>query len=89
MDHKTNTTLLFSLLFFITHLSNALSKDLCNENDKNTLLKIKKSLNNPYHLASYNRLCGPIPTGGSLQRFDSYIYFHNKCLCGAPLDSCK
>ena len=39
---------------------------------------------------SYNRLCGPIPTGGSLQRFDSYTYFHNKCLCGAPLDSsCK
>ncbi|KAG2262793.1 hypothetical protein Bca52824_069872 [Brassica carinata] len=38
---------------------------------------------------SYNRLCGRIPTGGSLQRFDSYTYFHNKCLCGAPLDSCK
>ena len=38
---------------------------------------------------SYNRLCGRIPTGGKLQMFDSYAYFHNKCLCGAPLDSCK
>ncbi|CAN7069248.1 unnamed protein product, partial [Brassica rapa subsp. trilocularis] len=55
MDHKTNTTLLFSLLFFITYLITiATSKDLCNQNDKNTLLKIKKSLNNPYHLASWH-----------------------------------
>ncbi|CAA7026863.1 unnamed protein product [Microthlaspi erraticum] len=38
---------------------------------------------------SYNRLCGQIPSGGSLQKFDSYVYAHNKCLCGAPLDSCK
>ncbi|KAF8115539.1 hypothetical protein N665_0025s0009 [Sinapis alba] len=38
---------------------------------------------------SYNRLCGRIPSGGKLQTFDSYAYFHNKCLCGAPLDSCK
>ncbi|KAK6941889.1 Leucine-rich repeat-containing N-terminal, plant-type [Dillenia turbinata] len=41
---------------------------------------------------SYNRLCGKIPTGGTgrLQsRFDEYCYFHNKCLCGAPLPSCK
>ncbi|CAH2047180.1 unnamed protein product [Thlaspi arvense] len=38
---------------------------------------------------SYNQLCGRIPNGGKLQTFDSYSYFHNKCLCGAPLDSCK
>ncbi|ESQ40616.1 hypothetical protein EUTSA_v10014071mg [Eutrema salsugineum] len=38
---------------------------------------------------SYNRLCGRIPKGGDLQRFDSYAYLHNKCLCGAPLQSCK
>ncbi|XP_022925061.1 polygalacturonase inhibitor-like [Cucurbita moschata] len=38
---------------------------------------------------SYNRLCGQIPKGGELQRFDVYSYFHNKCLCGAPLESCK
>ncbi|KAK6941885.1 Leucine-rich repeat-containing N-terminal, plant-type [Dillenia turbinata] len=40
---------------------------------------------------SYNRLCGQIPTGGTgrLQEFDEYSYFHNKCLCGAPLPACK
>lgn len=38
---------------------------------------------------SYNRLCGQIPTGGTLQSFDSTAYFHNRCLCGAPLPSCK
>ncbi|XP_061346433.1 polygalacturonase inhibitor-like [Gastrolobium bilobum] len=38
---------------------------------------------------SYNRLCGEIPQGGRLQRFDAYSYFHNKCLCGSPLLSCK
>ncbi|BFG38214.1 hypothetical protein CerSpe_244880 [Prunus speciosa] len=38
---------------------------------------------------SYNRLCGQIPVGGKLQSFDSSTYFHNRCLCGAPLPSCK
>ncbi|KFK25088.1 hypothetical protein AALP_AA8G064200 [Arabis alpina] len=38
---------------------------------------------------SYNKLCGRIPNGGNLQKFDSSSYFHNKCLCGAPLKSCK
>ncbi|KAJ7972276.1 Polygalacturonase inhibitor [Quillaja saponaria] len=38
---------------------------------------------------SYNRLCGQIPVGGKLQSFEIYEYFHNKCLCGAPLPSCK
>ncbi|GMN64301.1 hypothetical protein TIFTF001_033387 [Ficus carica] len=38
---------------------------------------------------SYNRLCGKIPVGGKLQSFDSTAYFHNRCLCGAPLESCK
>ncbi|KAJ4900820.1 hypothetical protein Rs2_14771 [Raphanus sativus] len=38
---------------------------------------------------SYNRLCGRIPQGGDLQRFDAYAYLHNKCLCGAPLRSCN
>ncbi|ONH95465.1 hypothetical protein PRUPE_7G072700 [Prunus persica] len=37
----------------------------------------------------YNRLCGQIPVGGKLQSFDSSTYFHNRCLCGAPLPSCK
>lgn len=38
---------------------------------------------------SYNRLCGKIPTGGDLKRFDKYTYAHNKCLCGSPLPLCK
>ncbi|XP_061368529.1 polygalacturonase inhibitor-like [Gastrolobium bilobum] len=38
---------------------------------------------------SYNRLCGEIPKGGKLQSFDVDTYFHNKCLCGSPLPSCK
>ncbi|GMH08193.1 hypothetical protein Nepgr_010033 [Nepenthes gracilis] len=38
---------------------------------------------------SYNRLCGQIPTGGKLQSFDQYSYFHNKCLCGDPLPACQ
>ncbi|XP_054804442.1 polygalacturonase inhibitor-like [Prosopis cineraria] len=38
---------------------------------------------------SYNRMCGEIPQGGRLQRFDVSAYFHNKCLCGSPLPACK
>ncbi|XP_057783283.1 polygalacturonase inhibitor-like [Salvia miltiorrhiza] len=38
---------------------------------------------------SYNRLCGRIPAGGVLQQMDYSSYFHNKCLCGAPLPDCK
>ncbi|KAK7259481.1 hypothetical protein RIF29_25089 [Crotalaria pallida] len=38
---------------------------------------------------SYNRLCGEIPQGGRLQKFDVDSYFHNKCLCGSSLPICK
>ncbi|KAK9671090.1 hypothetical protein RND81_12G006200 [Saponaria officinalis] len=38
---------------------------------------------------SYNKLCGKIPTGGELKRFDKSSYVHNKCLCGTPLPKCK
>ncbi|KAI3876692.1 hypothetical protein MKX03_034201 [Papaver bracteatum] len=37
----------------------------------------------------YNMLCGKIPTGGNMHRFKSTSFFHNKCLCGPPLTSCK
>ncbi|XP_017244170.1 polygalacturonase inhibitor [Daucus carota subsp. sativus] len=37
---------------------------------------------------SYNRLCGQIPVGGNLQSFTYAEYFHNRCLCGAPLPAC-
>ncbi|KAL3755387.1 hypothetical protein ACJRO7_002438 [Eucalyptus globulus] len=38
---------------------------------------------------SYNELCGKIPAGGQMQSFGHESYFHNRCLCGAPLESCK
>lgn len=42
---------------------------------------------------TYNRLCGMIPTEWNLtlrvENFDSTSYFHNRCLCGVPLDPCK
>ncbi|ERN11672.1 hypothetical protein AMTRI_Chr03g139090 [Amborella trichopoda] len=38
--------------------------------------------------ASYNRLCGAIPQGGEMKRFDASSYIHNKCLCGSPLPAC-
>ncbi|KAI3678132.1 hypothetical protein L6452_37413 [Arctium lappa] len=41
-----------------------------------------------YFNVSYNRLCGKIPQGGELQKFDNTSYFHNRCLCGSPLPAC-
>ncbi|KAI3444964.1 hypothetical protein Pfo_001629 [Paulownia fortunei] len=42
---------------------------------------------------SYNRLCGEIPTGWKLryrsESWDNSYFFHNRCLCGIPLDPCK
>lgn len=49
-----------------------------------TALKYLHKLN-----VSYNSLCGEIPQGGNLQRFDVSSYGHNKCLCGSPLPACK
>uniref|UniRef100_A0A803QP80 Leucine-rich repeat-containing N-terminal plant-type domain-containing protein n=1 Tax=Cannabis sativa TaxID=3483 RepID=A0A803QP80_CANSA len=37
---------------------------------------------------SYNRLCEQIPVGGPLKSLDNTSYFHNRCLCGAPLEIC-
>ncbi|KAG2683363.1 hypothetical protein I3760_10G028500 [Carya illinoinensis] len=47
------------------------------------------ALNLQFLNVSYNRLCGQIPVGGKLQSFDYSSYFHNRCLCGSPLPSCK
>ncbi|XP_042510850.1 polygalacturonase inhibitor-like [Macadamia integrifolia] len=41
-----------------------------------------------YLNVSYNLLCGSIPQGGKVQNFDSYSFYHNKCLCGSPLAAC-
>ncbi|KAK4759621.1 hypothetical protein SAY87_022752 [Trapa incisa] len=38
---------------------------------------------------SSNQLCGKIPVGGKLQAMPPSSYSNNKCLCGAPLQSCK
>lgn len=46
------TTLLFPL--FTLLLTTSLAKDLCHKDDENTLLKIKKSLNNPYTIISWD-----------------------------------
>lgn len=51
--------------------------------------KVMTSLPLQFLNVSYNRLCGEIPVGGRIQSFDYSVYFHNRCLCGAPLDSCK
>ncbi|KAK7363233.1 hypothetical protein VNO77_05367 [Canavalia gladiata] len=49
-----------------------------------TALKFLHRLN-----VSFNSLCGEIPQGGNLQRFDVSSYLYNKCLCGSPLPPCK
>ena len=38
--------------------------------------------------ASYNSLCGPVPTAGFMKIFDASAFEHNKCLCGGPLKPC-
>ncbi|KAK1412887.1 hypothetical protein QVD17_34475 [Tagetes erecta] len=38
---------------------------------------------------SYNSLCGKIPQGGKLQKFEKTSYLHNRCLCGSPLPPCS
>ncbi|KAI3876693.1 hypothetical protein MKX03_034202 [Papaver bracteatum] len=48
-----------------------------------------KDLNLNHLNVEYNRLCGKIPTGGNMHRYDSSVFSHNKCLCGSPLKSCK
>ncbi|KAG0490373.1 hypothetical protein HPP92_007236 [Vanilla planifolia] len=37
---------------------------------------------------SYNLLCGKIPVGPITAKFGADAFFHNKCLCGAPLAPC-
>ncbi|KAJ1432411.1 Leucine-rich repeat-containing N-terminal, plant-type [Sesbania bispinosa] len=52
--------------------------------------KLPVGIDNVLNLnVSYNLLCGEIPKLGNLQTFDVSTYFHNKCLCGSPLPSCR
>ncbi|KFK25084.1 hypothetical protein AALP_AA8G063900 [Arabis alpina] len=48
---KTTTLLFFLFTLFLT---TSISKELCHRDDKNTLLKIKKSLNNPYNIIAWD-----------------------------------
>ncbi|XP_031488082.1 polygalacturonase inhibitor-like [Nymphaea colorata] len=34
---------------------------------------------------SYNRLCGRIPQGPIMKKFDEYSFSHTNCLCGPPI----
>ncbi|KAL2483127.1 Polygalacturonase inhibitor 1 [Forsythia ovata] len=65
------------------------SLDLNHNKIKGSLPQDLRKLNLQYLNVSYNKLCGQIPTGGKLQTFDISSYFHNKCLCGAPLSACN
>ncbi|KAK8935978.1 Polygalacturonase inhibitor 2 [Platanthera zijinensis] len=45
-------------------------------------------LSNPVNFnMSYNRLCGIIPAGPVMDKFDGAHFYHNKCLCRSK-DSC-
>ncbi|KAH7854187.1 hypothetical protein Vadar_011169 [Vaccinium darrowii] len=49
----TTTSILLSILLFLSILSPSLAAERCNPNDKKALLQIKQSFNNPYLLASW------------------------------------
>ncbi|KAF8376657.1 hypothetical protein HHK36_031674 [Tetracentron sinense] len=55
--------------------------------------KITDAVNLQFLNVSYNRLCGEIPTGWRFKyrasNFDYSSFFHNRCLCGSPLEPCK
>ena len=65
------------------------SLDLSHNKIAGGLPEMMTSLDFQFLNVSYNRLCGKIPVGGRLQSFAYDSYFHNRCLCGAPLPSCK
>ncbi|XP_047314520.1 polygalacturonase inhibitor-like [Impatiens glandulifera] len=71
------------LIFALTSL------DINHNNIYGSLPQGLTFLNLQFLNVSYNRLCGQIPVGGQLQSFETTVYFHNRCLCGAPLPACK
>ncbi|KAJ4794797.1 Polygalacturonase inhibitor protein [Rhynchospora pubera] len=38
---------------------------------------------------SFNKLCGELPQGGSMGRFNAAVFANNTCLCGYPLPPCS
>lgn len=41
-----------------------------------------------YPNLSFNRLCGELPQGGNMWRFNAAVFENNYCLCGSPLPPC-
>ncbi|CAL5401753.1 unnamed protein product [Camellia sinensis] len=93
-SNKTMQIVDFSRNMFEFDLSNVvfpaslISLDLNHNKIFGSLPAGLTAVNLQFFNVSYNRLCGPIPTGGKLQSFDLTSYFHNRCLCGAPLPAC-
>jgi Leucine rich repeat len=42
-----------------------------------------------YPNLSFNKLCGQLPLGGNMWRFNSDVFVNNTCLCGNPLPPCS
>lgn len=41
-----------------------------------------------YPNLSFNRLCGALPQGGNMWRFNTEVFANNSCLFGSPLPPC-
>ncbi|KAF7148711.1 hypothetical protein RHSIM_Rhsim03G0010000 [Rhododendron simsii] len=93
-SNKTVQIVDFSRNTFKFNLSNVVfpasltSLDLNHNKIFGSLPEELTTLDFQYLNVSYNRLCGKIPVGGKLQSFAVTSYFHNRCLCGAPLPAC-
>uniref|UniRef100_J3MUB2 Leucine-rich repeat-containing N-terminal plant-type domain-containing protein n=1 Tax=Oryza brachyantha TaxID=4533 RepID=J3MUB2_ORYBR len=59
--------------------------DLSHNNIKGSVAKSPKDVNLEFFNASYNDLCGEIPTDRYMAYHGPHCYIHNKCLCGSPL----
>ncbi|KAF3334688.1 polygalacturonase inhibitor 1-like protein [Carex littledalei] len=42
-----------------------------------------------YPNLSFNKLCGELPQGGNMWRFNAVVFSNNACLCGNPLPPCS
>jgi hypothetical protein len=42
-----------------------------------------------YPNLSFNKLCGELPQGGNMWRFNADVFANNTCLCGNPLPPCS
>ncbi|WVZ92233.1 hypothetical protein U9M48_038315 [Paspalum notatum var. saurae] len=63
--------------------------DLSHNRIKGGVSKSLKDINLEHFSVSYNELCGEIPTGRYMAKYQAYSYVNNKCLCGTPLPPCE